>query len=75
MWRGRGWWTITGTWRFADEPGRCGAAEHTLAAGLDAAGEDSTLAVERAWLLLEHCGAIGDLVRAATPNSCRRPRC
>jgi CHAT domain-containing protein len=29
-------------------------AERTLAAGLDAAGEDPTLAVERAWLLLEH---------------------
>lgn len=41
--------------------GDAAAAEHTLAAGLDAAGEDSTLAVERAWLLLEHSRAIGDL--------------
>ena len=33
------------------------AAKNTLAAGLDAAGDDSTLAVERAWLLLEHSRA------------------
>lgn len=33
------------------------AAEHTLAAGLEAAGSDSTLAVERASLLLEHSRA------------------
>jgi CHAT domain-containing protein/tetratricopeptide (TPR) repeat protein len=37
------------------------AAEHTLAAGLDAAGEDPTLAVERAWLLLEHSRAAGQI--------------
>ena len=36
-------------------------AEHTLAAGLDAAGEDPTLAVERAWLLLEHSRTSRDL--------------
>ena len=36
-------------------------AEHTLAAGLDAAGDDPTLAVERAWLLLEHSRTSRDL--------------
>jgi len=36
-------------------------AERTLAAGLDAAGEDPTLAVERARLLVEHSRAAGDL--------------
>jgi CHAT domain-containing protein/tetratricopeptide (TPR) repeat protein len=41
--------------------GARGEAEHTLAAGLDAAGEDPTLAVERAWLLLEHSRATRDL--------------
>ena len=35
-------------------------AEHTLAAGLDAAGDDPTLAVERARLLVEHSRAAGD---------------
>jgi CHAT domain-containing protein len=35
-------------------------AEKTLAAGLDAAGEDPTLAVERARLLLEHSRAARD---------------
>ena len=35
-------------------------AEKTLAAGLDAAGEDSTLSVERARLLLEHSRAMRD---------------
>jgi len=36
-------------------------AEHTLAAGLEAAGQDPTLAVERAWLLLEHSRTSRDL--------------
>jgi CHAT domain-containing protein len=36
-------------------------AEHTLAAGLEAAGEDPTLAVERARLHLEHSRAAVDL--------------
>jgi CHAT domain-containing protein/tetratricopeptide (TPR) repeat protein len=48
-------------------------AEHTLAAGLEAAGGEPTLAVERAWLLLEHARAAGkigvrnsdDLIEAA----------
>ena len=37
------------------------AAERTLAAGLDAAGDDSTLAVERARLLFDHSRAMGEL--------------
>jgi CHAT domain-containing protein/tetratricopeptide (TPR) repeat protein len=49
------------------------AAEHTLAAGLEAAGSEPTLAVERAWLLMEHSRAAGkigalnsdDLIEAA----------
>jgi CHAT domain-containing protein/tetratricopeptide (TPR) repeat protein len=36
------------------------AAERTFAAGLDAAGDDPTLAVERARLLLEHSRAAGE---------------
>jgi CHAT domain-containing protein len=40
--------------------GDSAAAERTLAAGLDAAGEDMSLAVERAWLLLEHARAVGE---------------
>jgi CHAT domain-containing protein len=40
--------------------GDSAAAERTLAAGLDAAGEDMSLAVERAWLLLEHSRAVGE---------------
>jgi CHAT domain-containing protein/tetratricopeptide (TPR) repeat protein len=36
-------------------------AERTLAAGLDAAGDDPTLAVERARLLVEHSRAAGDV--------------
>jgi CHAT domain-containing protein len=35
-------------------------AEHTLAAGLEAAGEDPTLAIERARLHVEHSRAAGD---------------
>jgi CHAT domain-containing protein/tetratricopeptide (TPR) repeat protein len=35
------------------------AAEQTLATGLEAAGEEPTLAVERAWLLLEHARVAG----------------
>jgi CHAT domain-containing protein len=49
------------------------AAERTLSAGLDAAGGEPTLAVERAWLLLERSRATGkigarnsdDLIEAA----------
>jgi CHAT domain-containing protein/tetratricopeptide (TPR) repeat protein len=37
--------------------GDLAAAEQTLSAGLAAAGEEPTLAVERAWLLLEHSRA------------------
>ena len=40
--------------------GARGEAEKTLAAGLEAAGEDPTLAVERARLLLEHSRAARD---------------
>ena len=37
------------------------AAERSLAAGIDAAGEDATLALERASLLLEHSRAAGQI--------------
>jgi CHAT domain-containing protein/tetratricopeptide (TPR) repeat protein len=43
--------------------GDAAEAERTLAAGLDAAGEDPTLSVEHAWLLLEHSRAAGELGR------------